>query len=113
MTIEPSNRTAAIAGAWAASGMVPFEAWFHAHPATPAILKGSLFLFMLAIFLFVPGIYLVNGRGSVPFKRMWFRDPEERARFATASKRTFVWFVSAAATGVLWSILLPLLLPAR
>jgi hypothetical protein len=111
MAIQPSHRTAAIAGAWAALGFVSYDAWDKAHPTTHNFLRSSLFLLMIVVFFLVPFIYFVLGRGSAPFSHTWFLDPVQRARYGVIAKRMFTWFVGALVAGMVWSVLLPLIWP--
>jgi hypothetical protein len=113
MRIKPSNRTATIAGAWSGIGFFSFAAWSHAHPMTFAVQSIVLYLVLLPIFLFLPFMYFVNDRDAVPFKRNWFRDPVERARYASGAKRMFVWFISCVTTGLFWLFLLSRILPGQ
>jgi hypothetical protein len=109
VTIEPSYRTAAIAGAWAAFGIVPYDAWDKTHPTTDSLLRSLLLV--AAFFFFVPFYYLVVGSNSVFFRRTWFLDPQERARYGIVARRMFVWFVGAVVTGIEWSLSLSLIWP--
>src|SRR5437870_7166749 len=106
MTIKATQCTAAIAGAWAAFGLVPFEMWMHRHSGGSQLSNNLLWLSAAVVFFLLPGYFLVLGSDNEPFSRTWFLDPEERARYAVITKRVFVWFVSAGAIGSLWSLLL-------
>ncbi|MBS0176218.1 MAG: hypothetical protein JSR64_19475 [Nitrospira sp.] len=107
MPIEASQKSAALAGAWASFGLVPTESWLDLHKNTmPVASSNVLWLIAALVFFLVPGYMFVIGSSSAPFSRLWFLEPEERARYAVVAKRMFVWFVSAGATGVLWSLVL-------
>ncbi|MBI3523519.1 MAG: hypothetical protein HY066_03150 [Betaproteobacteria bacterium] len=106
MTIKATHTTAAIAGAWAVFGLVPFEMWMDRYSGGAQLLNNMLWLSAAAVFFLLPGYFLVLGGDNEPFRRTWFLDPEERARYAVITKRMFVWFVSAGAIGSIWSLLL-------
>ena len=111
MRIEPSHRTAAIAGAWAAFGLVPYDAWDKAHVTNHHFLRSLLLLLVATVFFIVPFIYVVLGRGPTPYSHTWFLDPQQRARFGVVARRMFSWFVGAAVTGLIWSLVLSLIWP--
>jgi hypothetical protein len=100
MSFEPSHRTAAIAGVWSALGLLPADAWLQHNKTTSVLLDDLLWLLMLAVFFFVPFFYLVLGQNLSPFKRTWFLDSNDRARYAVVAKRMFIWFVGAGVTGI-------------
>ena len=108
MSITASRKTAAIAGAWAVFGLLPFDSWMEHHKASSVLLHNSLWLAALAVFLFVPAYVFVLGRGNAPFSRTWFLDRAERARYGVIVGRMLVWFASAAAFGLIWSALFSL-----
>ena len=105
MDIEPSQKTAALAGIWCVFGGIPFDHWLdQQHMGT---LENNIAgLAAAAIFLFIPVIYFVIGRNNEPFSRTWFLDPEQRARYSVIAMRGLCWFFSAAVFGVIWSSLL-------
>lgn len=94
-----------LAGAWAAFGLVPFDAWMsHRHLS---VLENNLFwLCAIAVFLLIPFVYFVNGRETEPFRRTWFMDTEERARYWVVVKRMLFWLLGALIFGMLWSAVL-------
>jgi hypothetical protein len=106
--IEPSHRSAAIAGAWSALGLVPADAWLQNDKTTSGLLHSLLWLLMLVVFFVVPFYYLVIGSNARKFTRLWFLDSEERGRYGAVAKRGFIWFVSCVLAGTLWSLLLSL-----
>jgi len=106
MTVRATHTTAAIAGAWTVFGLVTFEMWMEHHKVASAASSNILWLLALLVFLLVPAYYLVLGQTTEAFDRLWFKDPEERARYATVVKRMFTWFVTAGVVGSLWSLLL-------
>ena len=106
MAIKASHTTAAIAGAWTVLGLVPFEIWIDQHKEGLVLSNNLLWLLALAVFLFVPGYYLVLGKDTEAFSQLWFADREERARYFVIVKRMFIWFVSAGAIGSIWSLTL-------
>lgn len=59
----------------------------------------------MLVFLFIPVYYLVLGKATEAFDRLWFIDPEERARYAVVVKRMLIWFVTAGVVGSFWSLL--------
>src|SRR5271154_4579116 len=106
MTSEPSYRTSALAGVWAALGLVPYDLWDRAHNSSHDFPGSLLFLVVIAVFLIIPGIYLVLGHRFAPFRRTWVADPLERARYGMVARRMFIWFISAVVAGVVWSLVL-------
>ncbi|WP_143012441.1 hypothetical protein [Variovorax sp. EL159] len=110
MQIEASIKTAAVAGAWASFGLVPFEGWMAQHPIDSALAHNLLWLSAALMFFILPAYFFVFGRGSEPFGRTWFIDPAERARYAVIAKRMFAWFISAGIVGSLWSWALSLVI---
>ncbi|MDQ1919488.1 hypothetical protein [Massilia pseudoviolaceinigra] len=98
MNITPSYRTAALAGAWTAIGMIGFEAVDAANP--DSVLGHNLVFFAgSAVFLFVPVFFLVIGRDTGCFSTTWFLDPQERAAYWVVTKTMLVWFASVAVAG--------------
>ena len=102
--IEASSKTAAFAGIWSALGFVPFDAWLDHHKAISVLEHNVTFLVVGAAFMFIPVYFLVIGHGNEPFSRTWFLDREERARYGVITRRMLVWFISAGAFGLLWSL---------
>jgi hypothetical protein len=113
VTIEPSSRTATVAGAWSVLGFIPFDAWLASHPNAPASVTTALWAIVAVVFLFVPMFFLVIGRGSAPFGRLWFLDAIERARYGVVARRLLIWFLSAAVSGTVWSMLFYSMWPKR
>ncbi|MGQ3055391.1 MAG: hypothetical protein ACT6S0_26685 [Roseateles sp.] len=109
MQIEASNRTAAVAGAWASFGLVPFERWMTQHHIDSVLAHNLLWASAATVFFILPLYFLVLGHGSEPFRRAWFIDPADSARYAVTAKRMLAWFVSAGIVGSLWSSALSLL----
>ena len=109
MTVRATQVTAAIAGAWAVFGLVPFEMWMEHHKSGSVLLSNLLWLLALLVFFLVPAYYFVLGQATEAFDRLWFKDPEERARYAVLVKRMLIWFVTAGVVGSLWSLLLSFL----
>jgi hypothetical protein len=103
--LQPTPRTAAVAGAWAVFGMVPFEMWITAHQPTSIWVSNILWLVAAILFLFIPGYLLVLGRHK-PFSPSWFVDPAERTRYGVVVKRMLAWLVSAGGFGSVWSLFL-------
>lgn len=103
MTIEATTKSAAIAGARASFGLIPFEAWLEYHKSISVLSHNVLFFIAAIIFIFMPGYFLVLGQGNEPFSRMWFLSAEERVRYGMVVKRMLVWIFAAGAFGVLWS----------
>ncbi|MEO6918594.1 MAG: hypothetical protein ABI171_06140 [Collimonas sp.] len=104
MELVPTQKTAALAGIWAAFGFVPVEHWMdQSHMST--LHHNVLMLFMMLAFLFVPALYLVIGRDN-RFSRTWLMDPEERARYWIVCKRMLCWLLGAALFGTIWSRIL-------
>ncbi len=104
MTIEATNRTAAMAGVWCSIGIVPFEVWSDHTKFTSILAYNFVWLLAFLVFLVVPLIYFVIGRSTGPFGPTWMLDPGERARYRVCAKRMVVWFASAAGAGILISI---------
>ncbi len=101
--MDAAPRSAAIAGAWAVFGLVPFEAWMDRQQAFSVTVHNVLWLLAFTIFVAVPGYFMVLGAGQEPFRRDWFTDPEQRARYAVVTKRMLVWFVAAGMVGIVWA----------
>jgi hypothetical protein len=103
MTIEPTTKSAALAGAWAVFGLVPLDAWQEHHKSISVLAYNLSFLAASAVFLFIPVYLFVIGPDSGPFSRAWFLSQEERSRYGVIVKRMFVWFLCAGAFGIVWS----------
>ena len=102
MDIEPSYRTAAGAGLWSALGLVAFDVWLDHNKSASALSNNLAWFLVLALFLYVPGYFMVIGAGSARFGRAWLSDAAERRRYLAVVKRVLVWLVCAgiAATGL-------------
>jgi hypothetical protein len=105
MKVEPTNKTAALAGAWSVFGLVPLEQWMN-HSALSALEQNLYWICGCVVFLIVPAIYFVVGRKNAPTSRTWFLDPDQRAQRLVIAKRGFCWLVSAGFVGSVWSLLL-------
>ena len=105
MRIEASSKSAAVAGAWSAFGLVPVDAWLEHHKSISVLTHNLVFLSAAAIFLFVPGYFLVIGHKTGSFSPVWFLHREERARYGVVVKRMLVWFLAAGAFGTVWSLI--------
>jgi hypothetical protein len=103
MHIEATPRSAAVAGAWAAFGLVPFERWMDHHNVSSVLEGNLLWLAAAALFFLVPIYFLVIGSGAEPFGRTWFLAPDERARYGVIAKRMLIWFLSAGVISAVWS----------
>lgn len=110
MPAEATSKTAAIAGVWSVFGFVGFEAWLDHHGSISTLSHNVIFLVVAAVFLFVPGYFLVIGQGNEPFSTTWFLDKDERARYGVIGQRMLVWFLAAGAFGMVWSPILTLVL---
>jgi hypothetical protein len=108
MHIEATPRSAAVAGAWAVFGLVPFERWMDHHKISSVLEGNLLWLAAAAFFFFVPSYFLVIGSGNAPFGHTWLLDRDERARYGVIAKRMLIWFLSAAVVGAVWSEVLSL-----
>jgi hypothetical protein len=112
MDIVASPKSAAIAGAWSAFGFVSYEALLGHHKFRYVLTYNVASLAEFVVFLVLPMYFLVIGRDSGPFSRSWFLDAEQRARYGVIVRRVFVWFLSAAAVGAMWSMLFARVLQA-
>ncbi|NHZ36389.1 hypothetical protein [Massilia rubra] len=102
MNVIPNYRTAALAGAWCAIGMVSIEAWQDLH--AQSVIAGNVgFLGAAAVFFFVPVFFFVIGRDT-QFTRTWFLGRHEAQAHAKVVKRMLVWFFSASVVGVMLSL---------
>lgn len=110
MPIEATKKSAALAGAWAAFGLVPFEIWMDQHPVRSVSQHNLLWLLAAAVFFFVPMYFLVIGPRNEPFERNWIVDADERAPYGVVAKRMLVWFAAVAVVGGAWSGALSLIL---
>ena len=97
MPIEATSKTATVAGAWSALGLVSLDAWVDHHKSISVLTHNVTFLVFGAVFLIFPVYFLVTGRANEPFSRTWFMSGEERARYGAILRRMLVWFVSAGA----------------
>ena len=109
MPIKASEKSAALAGAWTSSGMVPLEGWLDHQHAMSSLESNLLWLFGAAVFFLIPVYIFVIGLGTGRFSLDWFLNSEERARYWVVARRMFVWFVSAGAVGAVWSITIGLI----
>ncbi len=105
MTPQASNKTAAIAGAWCVFGLIPFEYLMNHHKPSSVLLSNLAWLTGMAIFFIVPAYFFVIGKGNAPFRRTWFLNAEERARYAVVEQRMLVWSLSAGVVGTFWSLI--------
>src|SRR5262245_47972525 len=109
MTAKASEVSAAIAGAWAVLGMIPFARWMEHHTASSVLWNHLLWLSAIAVFVFIPVYFFVLGKeNQPPFRRTWFLDRDERARYGVIVKRGLIWFLSAGAVSAVWSVVLRL-----
>jgi hypothetical protein len=104
LNIEPTNRTAALAGIWTSLGLTPFEVWLDASKFSSALAYNLTWLSLAAVFFVLPAFFFVIGRDTAGFTRLWILDPMERAKYWRVVRWMFVWFVSAGITGSLISI---------
>ena len=104
MPIEATSKTAAIAGVWSILGFVSFDAWLDHHNSISVLTHNVIFLVVGAVFFFIPVYFLVIGQGNEPFTRTWFLDRGQRARYGFIVRRMLVWFISAGAFGLMWSL---------
>lgn len=93
------------AGAWAAFGLVPFDAWM-SHQHISALENNLFWLCAFLVFVLIPFVYFVNGREIEPFRRTWFADKDERARYWVVVKRMLFWLLGALIFGMLWTAVL-------
>lgn len=102
MDFEPSNRTAAAAGLWSALGLVALDVWLDHNKSASPLSNNLAWFLVLALFLYVPGYFLVVGAGGTRFGRAWLSDATERRRYLAVVKRVLVWLVCAgvAAAGL-------------
>jgi hypothetical protein len=63
MTFTPTNRTAALAGAWCAIGLIPFDAWEEHNKLATVTSHNIAFAAFAVVFLVVPAYFLVFGHG--------------------------------------------------
>lgn len=97
MRITASSKTAAMAGVWSSIGLSLGDAWL-GHAQSGSGLAGDLAWFSgAAVFFYLPVFFLVIGRHTCAFSRLWLLDPKERAAYWPVMKRMLVWF---ACTGV-------------
>jgi hypothetical protein len=101
--MKATPKTAAVAGIWAAFGLVPFEAWMDRQTTLSTTSHNLLWAAMFAMFLAIPGYFLVLGSESEPFDRDWFLNLQERARYGIVAKRMLVWFLAGGVTMMVWS----------
>jgi hypothetical protein len=105
MTFTPTNRTAALAGAWCAIGIIPFDAWEEHNKLATVTSHNIAFAAFAVVFLVVPAYFLVFGHGSKAFGLTWFSNQEERNRYLVLFKRILSWFLAAGAVMALSSLL--------
>jgi len=111
--MRASSKTAALAGAWWAFGMVPVDFWMERHKGMSVLAHNLLFISAAGIFFFVPGYLLVIGRGNASFKVLWFMSSEERTRYRAVVVRILIRFLSAAVVGTVWALVLIVVLPGH
>ncbi|HET6553786.1 MAG TPA: hypothetical protein VFG49_09635 [Dyella sp.] len=104
--ITASNKTAALAGALSALAFASLEAWEEKHKAASVLAHNVIWLCVACAFFFVPVYFLVIGRRERPFKRLWFNDSAERARYGIVAKRFIAWFLGAVTSAALWTLIL-------
>ncbi len=105
MPLEPTNRSAALAGAISGLGLVVHEVWEKHHPAASVTAHNFAFLIFAVACLALPCYFLVFGQGTRSFNPAWLREPSERARYLVVVKRMLCWFLAAGATLSLTSLL--------
>jgi hypothetical protein len=105
MAIIPTNRTAALAGAWCGLGSIAREALEERYAMASVASHNLAFLSFAVLFLCLPAHFFVFGHGSEAFGRTWFLQPEERKRYFLVFKRMLCWLVAAGAVMVLGSFL--------
>ncbi len=108
MSIEPSNRTAALAGVWCAIGTIPYEAWEQHNKLASVTSHNIAFAVFAIVFLIVPAYFLVLGHGTKTFDTTWFLQREERGRYLVVVKRMLSWFFAGGAVMAFISLLLSL-----
>lgn len=108
MSIEPTNRTAALAGAWCAIGSIPYNAWEEHNKLASVTSHNIAFVLFVIVFFLVPGYFLVIGHGTKAFDTTWFLQREERSRYFVVAKRIFSWFFAGGAVMALSSLLISL-----
>lgn len=106
MAIEPSYRTAAAAGLWSAVGLVPFDLWRARAGSASPVADNLAWFVVLALFLYLPGYFLVVGTSATRFSRAWLSDPVERQRYLAVVRRVLVWLVVAGGAGLALSHLM-------
>jgi hypothetical protein len=98
--MQPSSISAAFSGALASGGLLVFRL-LHANQGDASLATQVLFWASAALLLGLgPGYYLVIGTGQRRFDKLWFRDPDELARFTGIINRMLVWFIAAVVTVV-------------
>lgn len=98
--MQASNTTAAISGALASVGLLVFRL-LQAHQGdASAATRGLLWASAALVLGLGPGYYLVVGAGQRRFEKLWFRDPDETARYTGIINRMFSWFLAAVVTTV-------------
>lgn len=108
MTLEPTPKTAALAGAWLAAGMAALDHSRDWRSELSGWQDDLLTLAFVVLFMGLPAYFLVIGREE-PFDPGWWRHASERARRAALTRRLVIWFVSCGAVLALWSTVLALL----
>jgi hypothetical protein len=101
--IEPTHRTAAVAGIVSGIGTLPLE-WLERSDVAVSIV-GKVLWVLAVVVVIAPLRYLVFGAGAAPFPRTWLFDSLERRRYAEVAKRGFIWLVTFAATGTACGLL--------
>lgn len=104
MNIEPSQKTAAAAGVWAAIGGMSFEYWMATQTSMTQLTTNPLWGGFMLLFIMLPLYFLVLGR-QAPFGRDWIKDPAERARYAVGVKRVLIWVLSGGVVAACWTLL--------
>ena len=102
MNLNPSHKTAALAGAWSAFCLSPFEMWMESHGPFTVGTSNMLWALALAVFFVLPAYFFVLGKHDF-FQPNWFMNPDERARYGAIARRMGVWLVSTGVIGAVWS----------
>jgi hypothetical protein len=105
VNLVATNRTAALSGLWCALGLVPFDTLYWSRGGGRGLIGALVVVGVLIVFLAIPFRVFVFGQQE-RLSRWWLFDSNERARMVPFSKRAFIWVVSLAAVGSLWSLVL-------
>ena len=96
MTVEPTYRTAFLAGLWSSLGLALFYFWLEHNETVSPLVRNVVWFVVLGLFIYLPGYYVVVGASASRFGRNWLSIASERQRYLAIVKRIALWLALAA-----------------